>query len=683
MHAPVKEHTIDEGNGQYSEKADKKYNTSSQHSQNMAAHRRVCVFSPSQGSDYSDDAQQKEDDANVVYLLDFSDDGILTPRLRWWRPIGQEDQGCRVEVVELAATPQAHTGETASCHRSVDNRQDAIDKSEMPLCKDDFHGSRNHRITSSWPLVTQPSNTGSNILAVDGAHVVLPQSPPTQQFPCTTDGGGSVPTAHTQIETRRVAQRNSPRSGDIVPSSLTRQIQESYPCQEHDARIPTDGAAEAAETLEYTQSITLVQQSAHRNERQDIALQPLGLSLPEATFRDVCLCRYAEFVYPVLPLLDLEDFLGELNSGGRGVSLLLLSAVVYAAVAFVEVEHVKDAGYSSKMAARKTLYEKAKLLFDLRAEDSKVVMVQAALLLSTPHGDMDDRKDAWYWVGTATALAQSLGLHLERLSRGGDGRKNCLRRRLWWCCYIREHVVAMGMGRPCRMSHYNVTMISIADCDIAPLPDSSPLARFFPPESRQTTARLRLATLFIEKARICICMHKIVAAVYAADVSHGDEESLDAIDSGQPTKSNKIEECIRELELWVKMLPTEAAYKGGPVSAIQDDDRCLVVSRIMLWSIYYWSIITLHRPCAFGNISSANRAQQPVGQSRLLVRWAAQQVTSVQQFLHDQLLNGYLDATAVAILIGAIVVHMQDCRVEHHTVQRHALHDLRRCMSFL
>lgn len=89
-----------------------------------------------------------------------------------------------------------------------------------------------------------------------------------------------------------------------------------------------------------------------------------ALALPPVAFRNTCLCRYIEFVHPVLPLIDLNDFVTEIShgsNGGRGVSLLLLSAVIFAAVPFVETEHITSAGYASKLAARTELYKQAKV----------------------------------------------------------------------------------------------------------------------------------------------------------------------------------------------------------------------------------------------------------------------------------------------------------------------------------
>ena len=94
-----------------------------------------------------------------------------------------------------------------------------------------------------------------------------------------------------------------------------------------------------------------------------------ALSMPSTSFRNVCLCRYIEFVQPVLPLLDLNETLAIISHSraDRGtISLLLFNAVMYAALAFVETKHIRRAGYTSKLAARTSFYTKAKVRHSLR-----------------------------------------------------------------------------------------------------------------------------------------------------------------------------------------------------------------------------------------------------------------------------------------------------------------------------
>jgi hypothetical protein len=88
------------------------------------------------------------------------------------------------------------------------------------------------------------------------------------------------------------------------------------------------------------------------------------LTVPSTTLRNELLKSYIEFVHPYMPLLDLYDFLMIIESGngalGR-VSLILYQAVMFAGSAFVELQHLHDAGYSTRKQARKDFFQKTRV----------------------------------------------------------------------------------------------------------------------------------------------------------------------------------------------------------------------------------------------------------------------------------------------------------------------------------
>lgn len=89
-----------------------------------------------------------------------------------------------------------------------------------------------------------------------------------------------------------------------------------------------------------------------------------ALSVPSAEFRHVCASRYLELLHPLFPLLDLHNLLTITQRGNDEcgtISLLLFNAVMCAALAFVENDHVIRAGYPSKRAARMSFFIRAKV----------------------------------------------------------------------------------------------------------------------------------------------------------------------------------------------------------------------------------------------------------------------------------------------------------------------------------
>lgn len=88
-----------------------------------------------------------------------------------------------------------------------------------------------------------------------------------------------------------------------------------------------------------------------------------ALTIPDTTLRNELLKAYIYYVHPYMPLLDLEEFLQVIarNDGVHQMSLLLFQAVMFAGTAFVDVEHLLNAGYSSRKIARKIFFQRARV----------------------------------------------------------------------------------------------------------------------------------------------------------------------------------------------------------------------------------------------------------------------------------------------------------------------------------
>lgn len=89
-----------------------------------------------------------------------------------------------------------------------------------------------------------------------------------------------------------------------------------------------------------------------------------ALSIPATTFRNELIRCYVEYVHPYMPLIDLNEFL-QIVDDGHGhsgkLSLLLFQAVMFAGTAFVEMSYLENAGFSTRKAARKAFYQKARV----------------------------------------------------------------------------------------------------------------------------------------------------------------------------------------------------------------------------------------------------------------------------------------------------------------------------------
>lgn len=92
-----------------------------------------------------------------------------------------------------------------------------------------------------------------------------------------------------------------------------------------------------------------------------------ALSIPEPSLRDAILRAYAEFVHPLMPILDLRNVL-RIVHGNDGksdkLSVLLFQAVMFAGSNFVEDERFLRAGYTSRNSARESFLQKTRVRDD-------------------------------------------------------------------------------------------------------------------------------------------------------------------------------------------------------------------------------------------------------------------------------------------------------------------------------
>jgi hypothetical protein len=89
-----------------------------------------------------------------------------------------------------------------------------------------------------------------------------------------------------------------------------------------------------------------------------------ALTVPSVGLRNEMLKAYIEFVHPYMPLIDLYDFIMIVESGngslGR-ISLILFQAVMFAGSAFVDMQHLHNAGYMTRKEARKDFFQKTRV----------------------------------------------------------------------------------------------------------------------------------------------------------------------------------------------------------------------------------------------------------------------------------------------------------------------------------
>jgi transcriptional regulatory protein AMDR len=186
-------------------------------------------------------------------------------------------------------------------------------------------------------------------------------------------------------------------------------------------------------------------------------------SFPAKEIRDELVEAFFEKIHPYFPVLDEASFRVGYNDPTNPPPLILFQAVLLAGAHVCNHPKVVD----SRQSVKSILYHRTKLLFDMRYENNRLYLVQAALLLTWYLEDADSVSlNSYYWVGVACRIGFGIGLHRNMLNDPNTPDRmpfsdRRLYRRVWWVLYQVEVMSALEHGRP--------SMIHRDDFDQPPL----------------------------------------------------------------------------------------------------------------------------------------------------------------------------------------------------------------------
>ncbi|RAO67551.1 uncharacterized protein BHQ10_003563 [Talaromyces amestolkiae] len=137
------------------------------------------------------------------------------------------------------------------------------------------------------------------------------------------------------------------------------------------------------------------------------------VTLPKDVPDEIIRC-YFRHVHFLIPILNAKEFLDEYYYNGfQNINPLLMWSMCLASANFLDEETLQKTGFASRKAMKEAMYGRAKCLYDLDRGTDKLILIQSVLLLSFWYTDPQDHTGAWYWVGIAISLAQSIGIHRD------------------------------------------------------------------------------------------------------------------------------------------------------------------------------------------------------------------------------------------------------------------------------
>lgn len=324
-----------------------------------------------------------------------------------------------------------------------------------------------------------------------------------------------------------------------------------------------------------------------------------------------------------------------------------------------------------------------------------MAIVQALLLMTYWYETPDDQKDTWHWMGVAISLAHTIGLHRNPVNSTMDVKKQKLWKRIWWSCFMRDRLVALGMRRPTRIKDedYDVPMLTLDDFEVEPLAADNTTISPDCKMIRDVAMQRDLAYLCIAKAKLCLCISHVLSAQYSVLVrdqgmamgQEGNTRSSVMLFPKKLDQTDEVKVCDSELADWIQSLPAPCLYKAPTPDELRSGAATVIVQRALLHMCYYATLSALHRPQVLPSAETASlqkcRDLQDV--SRKKVREASREITRMSQSIHALQLTGFLPTTGVTVLLPAIIIHLLDIKSFSDATREDALRGFCQCMQVL
>ncbi|PWY77091.1 Zn(II)2Cys6 transcription factor [Aspergillus heteromorphus CBS 117.55] len=414
-----------------------------------------------------------------------------------------------------------------------------------------------------------------------------------------------------------------------------------------------------------------------------------ALSVPETGLRNELLRCYIKWVHSFMPVVNLQEFLRSVaeNDPNGNISLLLFQAVMFVATAFIDFHHLQAAGFATRKSARSAFFTRLRLLYSLDCEDDRIVILQTLLLMTywSDHQNHPQR-DIWDWIGVCNIHAHSIGLNRDPAASTMDTRTKRLRTRIWWSLYSRDRLIAMGLRRPTQVNEgtSNVPMLRLEDFDFEPF-HPAVVEMFHCRQLEDSNHQKRLAIMFMEKAKLCQCIGRVLFAQYTPSQCQFGVSTRTTI-SLVPRQASESElaRCSQRLESWLSALPKDAQFIPASRNNFHDGEDVLLLHGAMIRMLYHATTSALYRPWAFTPSKDRSKSRLDlVKTAQSKMHDAAVGITHIIQGLNQLNLTRFLPQSGVTVIIPAAVAHLTNSLSGNPATRESSLYNFQRCIQVL
>ncbi|OQU97388.1 Fungal specific transcription factor domain-containing protein [Cladophialophora immunda] len=413
-----------------------------------------------------------------------------------------------------------------------------------------------------------------------------------------------------------------------------------------------------------------------------------AFEIPPPRLLQALLIRYVEFVHPHLPLVDLHPVLQAVATGGKEgtVSLMLFQAMLLAASPYVDAQYVMEAGYPNRMALRRELAERARLLYDFDCEADRLVIVQALILMTSWQERGDEVKHLRHWISIAYNIACLLGLNKEVPdSLNLPPKHRSLRKRIWWSLYMRDRTLSLGL-RQWPIIAAEVCEISqpvVEDFDIHPASDKICELLQNCALLRDLDQQVRLAEVFRAQLELSHHTQEVFKARYTVVTPKlGSTHMIALVLVPKPliTTLHSVETCSEVLDKWIKKLPEKLRFRT-PLSLHFDPGEDVLVLHCGILNLFYYALVcALHRPYPL----PAQRELAPSEKiSQRRARHAANAIFSILEEFQSLDTVCFLPTQGITFMLQGTVTALCDTTSDNEQMRTQSCRRLQTCLEIL
>ena len=270
-----------------------------------------------------------------------------------------------------------------------------------------------------------------------------------------------------------------------------------------------------------------------------------------------------------------------------------------------------------------------------------------------------DTKGRTYWMRIALSFANDLGLGQNSEPAMLSPHEQMLRRRLWWCCLMRDRLISLSELRPSSIS-IDETSFPVLSADDFECPAFAEALKKHSGQSNDGQWQA-LTELCFQKVKLCILVGRILHTQYKPRrVQHiaSTDPTVTLLPDLSDSATAEFVARDQELRKWSSdMCPT--------MHCLVNEDlwrNCSAVSVhcSSLEMLYYTVLGIVHRPRLLTHSPPDSAAGAIQDHSRKVVREGAQRITQIAKVLEEADLLRFLPPIGVTALLASAVQHTKD-----------------------